>query len=221
MDLQTAFDRGFEAVKKYIDDELGTLTARLAELEARPIGPEGPPGPPGSPGAAGEQGPQGLPGPMGERGQQGPDGERGPPGAQGQPGDRGEKGDAGRDGRDAADLALLRGFIVEQVAAEIAEIFKAASFTSADGGRTLNAALGGTSHEIKTRIPLDVGVWTEERGYVAGDTVSHGGSLFIAQIATTAKPGKSDDWRLAVKRGADGRDYRPEDKRAPEPVRLR
>jgi hypothetical protein len=45
--------------------------------------------------------------------------------------------------------------------------------------------------------------------------------LFIAQVATTAKPGKSDDWRLAVKRGADGRDWRPEDKRALEPVRLK
>jgi hypothetical protein len=45
--------------------------------------------------------------------------------------------------------------------------------------------------------------------------------MFIAQVATTAKPGKSDDWRLAVKRGADGRDYRPEDKRVSEPVRFK
>jgi hypothetical protein len=249
MDLQTAFDRGFEAVKAYVDAELGMLTARLAVLEARPVekgepgpagdggaegpqgqqglpgpqglaGPEGPPGPPGSPGAAGEPGPQGLLGAPGERGQQGPAGESGPSGAQGQPGDTGEKGDAGRDGRDAADLTLLRSYIVEQVAAEIADVFAKASFTSADGGRTLNAALGGKDHEIKTGIPLDAGVWTE-REYAAGDTVSHGGSLFIAQVATTAKPGKSDDWRLAVKRGADGRDWRPEDKRALEPVRLK
>ncbi len=237
-------------VIEMINGAVAPLVARLAVLEARPIekgdagpqgqdgqpgpqgqqglpgpqgelGPEGPPGAPGSPGAAGEPGPQGLPGPVGERGQQGPAGERGPPGAQGQPGDRGEKGDPGRDGRDAADLALLRSYIVERVAAEISDVFKASSFTSADGGRTLNAALGGTSHEIKTEIPLDAGVWTE-RAYVAGDTVSHGGSMFIAQVATTAKPGKSDDWRLAVKRGADGRDYRPEqDKRAPEPVRFK
>jgi hypothetical protein len=57
---------------------------------------------------------------------------------------------------------------------------------------------------------------------VAGDAVSHGGSLFIAQGDTNAKPGKSDDWRLAVKRGADGRDWRPEpDKRTTEPVRFK
>ena len=208
-------------VREAIADALAPFTARLVELEARPIGLEGPSGPPGNPGAVGEPGPQGLPGPPGERGQQGPDGERGPAGAQGQPGDRGEKGEPGRDGRDAADLTLLRGFIVEQVAAEVSDIFAKGSMTSPDFGRTWNAAFGGKDHEIKTGIPLDAGVWTEERGYVAGDTVSHGGSLFIAQNATTAKPGKSDDWRLAVKRGADGRDYRPEDKRAPEPVRFK
>jgi hypothetical protein len=183
-------------------------------------GPEGPPGPSGSPGAAGEQGQQGLPGPIGERGQQGHDGERGPPGAQGQPGDRGEKGEPGRDGRDAADLTLLRSYIVEQVAAEIADVFEKASFTSADGGRTLNAALGGKDHEIKTAIPLDAGGWSE-RAYGAGDCVSLKGQLYIAQKSTTDRPGKSDDWRLAVRCGADGRDWRPEDKRALEPVRLK
>jgi hypothetical protein len=217
MDLQTAFDRGFEAVKKYIDAELGMLTARLAELEARPI-EKGDPGEKGPQGEKGTDGPVGPPGPVGSMGDCGV---QGPQGLPGPTGDRGEKGYPGRDGRDAADLALLRSYIVEQVAEEIAGVFKASSFTSTDGGRTLNAALGGTSHEIKTGIPLDAGVWTEERGYVAGDTVSHGGSMFIAQIATTAKPGKSDDWRLAVKRGADGRDYRPEDKRAVEPVRFK
>jgi collagen type III alpha len=218
MDLQTAFDRGFEAVKKYIDDELGMLTARLVELEARPIGLEGPSGPPGNPGAVGEPGPQGLPGPPGERGQQGPAGESGPSGAQGQPG---EKGEPGRDGRDAADLTLLRNYIVEQVAAEIAEIFKAASFTSADGGRTLNAALGGKDHEIKTAIPIHVGLWKENTAYFAGDGVTHGGQFFIAQADTTAKPLTSNQWQLVVQRGRDGRDYRPEDKRAPEPVRFK
>jgi collagen triple helix repeat protein len=220
MDLQTAFDRGFEAVKKYIDNELGMLTARLVELEARPIAPEGPPGPPGSPGAVGEPGPQGLPGPPGERGQQGPAGESGPPGSQGQPGDRGEKGEPGRDGRDAADLALLRSYIVEQVAAEISDVFAKASMTSPDFGRTWNVALGGKDHEIKTAIPLDAGGWSE-RPYARGDCVSLKGQIYIAQKATTDRPGKSDDWRLAVRCGADGRDYRPEDKRAPEPVRFK
>lgn len=33
-DLQTAFDRGFDAVKAYVDDALGRLAMRLADLEA-------------------------------------------------------------------------------------------------------------------------------------------------------------------------------------------
>ena len=53
---------------------------------------------------------------------------------------------------------------------------------------------------------LDAGVWKEGAAYSRGDGVTLGGSFFIAQADTTAKPGKSDDWRLAVKRGTDGRD---------------
>ena len=33
MDLQAAFDAGFEAVKAYIDAEVGKIAARLAALE--------------------------------------------------------------------------------------------------------------------------------------------------------------------------------------------
>jgi collagen triple helix repeat protein len=237
-------------VIEMINGAVAPLVARLAVLEARPIekgeagpqgqdgppgtqgpqglpgppgmaGPEGPPGAPGSPGAAGEPGPQGLPGGPGERGERGPEGERGPSGVQGDPGGKGEKGEPGRDGRDAADLALLRGFIVEQVAAEISEIFKAASLTSPDFGRTLSATLGGKTHEIKTAIPIHVGLWKENTAYLAGDGVTHGGQFFIAQGDTTAKPLASTQWQLVVQRGRDGRDYRPEDKRAPEPVRFK
>ena len=57
--------------------------------------------------------------------------------------------------------------------------------------------------------------------YQRGDGVTLGGSFFIAQADTTAKPGKSDEWRLAVKRGADGRDLRADEKRPPEPVRFK
>jgi hypothetical protein len=186
MDLQTAFDRGFEAVKAYLDGELGVMAARLAALEARSI----------------EKGDAGPPGPVGDRGPSG------------------EKGETGRDGRDAADLVLLYSHINEQVSVVVANVLKAITITSPDSGRTLHAAVGDKVHEIRTGIPLYAGVWTE-RTYAAGDSVSHGGSSWIAQAETSAKPGKSDDWRLAVKRGGDGRDYRPDDKRAPEPVRFK
>jgi len=211
-DLQTAFDHGFEAVKAYLDAELGLMAARLAVLEARPVekGEKGEPGERGAEGLQGQAGPPGLEGPVG------PKGDAGDLGPRGMPGDKGEKGDMGRDGRDAADLLLLRNDIKEHVTAS----FGAVSVTTPDGGRTLCWSLGGKVCEIKTAIPLDAGVWKDGTAYVPGDTVSHGGSLHIAKVETTAKPG-TDDWRLSVKRGADGRDWRPEEKRVPEPVKFR
>jgi len=141
----------------------------------------------------------------------GPEGKPGPAGKDGKPGQKGEPG------RNAADLMLLQQYIDERVERTI----KAASITTPDGGRTLRWAMGETGHEIKTAIILDAGVWKEGAGYVAGDAVSHGGSLFIAQAETTERPGKSDQWRLAVKRGNDGRDARSEEKRQPDLVRLK
>ncbi len=52
------------------------------------------------------------------------------------------------------------------------------------------------------------GVWqpgTHDRGAV----VTMAGSLWLCFRTTTAKPGAGDDWRLIVKRGADGKDLRP------------
>ena len=42
-----------------------------------------------------------------------------------------------------------------------------------------------------------------------GAVVTMGGSLWLCFRATTAKPGAGDDWRLIVKRGADGKDAVP------------
>ena len=142
----------------------------------------------------------------------GPKGEPGPEGKRGLQGERGVKGETGRN---AADLALLQ----EHIDQRFERMFKAASVTTVDGGRTLRWAIGETVHEIKTAIVLDAGVWKEGTAYVAGDGVTMGGSFFIAQADTSAKPGKSDEWRLAVKRGTDGRDARTE--RALEPVRFK
>jgi hypothetical protein len=36
--------------------------------------------------------------------------------------------------------------------------------------------------------------------------VTFGGQWYIAQTKTKAKPGESPDWRLAVRRGRDGKD---------------
>ena len=169
------------------------------------------------PGPPGETGPEGRPGAKGEAGEKGEKGERGEAGAMGPAGKEGERGAKGEPGRPAADLGFLQNYVIEQVGRAI----KTASVTTPDGGRTLRWTIGDIVHEIKTAIVLDAGVWKEGASYAAGDGVTLGGSFFIAQRDTTAKPGKSDDWRLAVKRGNDGKDYRAEEKRSLEPVRFK
>jgi len=144
----------------------------------------------------------------------GPRGERGPPGEIGIKGERGPKGEPGRN---ASDLTHLQEYVIEQ----IDRILKTGKLTTPDGGRTLCWAIGDAVHEIKTAIVLDAGVWKDSTTYVSGDGVTLGGSFFIAQTTTTAKPGKSDEWRLAVKRGSDGRDARSDEKRAAEIVRFK
>lgn len=166
------------------------------------------PGPPGTTGLQGERGEKG------ERGEPGNPGAIGSPGIDGKNGERGEKGEPGRN---ASDLTFLQDYATEQVG----RAFKTASVTTPDGGRTLRLAIGDTVHEIKTALVLDAGVWKEGATYAAGDGVTLGGSFFIAQAETAAKPGKSDDWRLAVKRGSDGRDARTDEKRVLEPLRLK
>jgi Collagen triple helix repeat (20 copies) len=172
------------------------------------------PGPPGDTGPEGKRGLQGERGEKGERGEAGKSGATGAPGIDGKNGERGQKGEPGRN---ASDLTYLEDRVVEQVGRAL----KTATFTTPDGGRTLRWAVGEAVHEIKTAIVLDAGVWREGKDYAGGDGVTLGGSFFIAQTDTTAKPGASDDWRLAVKRGSDGRDYRPEQERALKPVKFK
>jgi integrin beta 3 len=172
---------------------------------------------PGPPGETGPEGKRGLPGDIGQKGERGEPGKQGgigPPGIDGKNGERGIKGEAGRN---ASDLIFLQEYIAEQVE----RTFKTAKFTTSDGGRTLRWMIGDMVHEIKTAIVLDAGVWKEGTSYAAGDGVTLGGSFFIAQAMTTAKPGKSDEWRLAVKRGTDGRDARADEKRILEPIRFK
>jgi Collagen triple helix repeat (20 copies) len=172
------------------------------------------PGPQGETGPEGKRGEKGDAGEKGERGEPGAQGTTGPAGSDGKDGIPGQKGEPGRN---AADLTYLQDYATEQVARAL----KTATVTTPDGGRTLRLAIGDIVHEIKTAIVLDAGVWKEGTNYVQGDAVTLGGSLFIAQTETTAKPSKSDDWRLAVQRGKDGNNYRPDEKRSAEPIRFK
>ena len=73
--------------------------------------------------------------------------------------------------------------------------------------RDITIKLGDVERTIRLDTILDRGVW-EQRAYEKGDAVSYGGSLWIAQQNTEDAPGTSKAWRLAVKRGRDGKDLR-------------
>jgi hypothetical protein len=51
------------------------------------------------------------------------------------------------------------------------------------------------------------GVWRDGEVYPPGVFVTSRGSLWHANAETTASPGTSSDWSLAVKRGRDGRSH--------------
>jgi hypothetical protein len=58
---------------------------------------------------------------------------------------------------------------------------------------------------IRLNHPIYRGIW-KEGAFKKGDSVTFGGSLFIAKRDTNSKPETDDSWQLAVKRGRDGRD---------------
>jgi Collagen triple helix repeat (20 copies) len=158
------------------------------------------PGPPGEIGPEGKRGLRGETGEKGDRGEQGKQGPMGPAGTDGKDGERGAKGEPGRN---AADLTFLQEYVDQR----LERMIEATTVTTPDGGRTLLWSLGGRKlREVKTALVLDAGIWTEGAVYSAGDGVTQGGSFWIAQTTTSVKPGTSEEWRLAVKRGNDGRD---------------
>jgi hypothetical protein len=74
------------------------------------------------------------------------------------------------------------------------------------GNVKLTFASGAKVKEFDIRLPviIDQGVYREGNEYLKGSGVTLGGSFFIAQVDNPkSKPGVSDDWRLAVKKGRD------------------
>jgi len=76
--------------------------------------------------------------------------------------------------------------------------------------RTITLSLGAgedkRSQSITFPVILDRGLFKEAQRYEKGDGVTWGGSFWIAQKDDPiGKPGESDDWRLAVKKGRDAK----------------
>lgn len=222
--LQAAFDCGFEAVKQYVDAELGAMSTRIEAIEAKgadnAIPQKAEPGPRGEPGETGPQGESGA------EGAQGPQGERGEQGGSGQ---RGEPGERGREGAGIACAAITRegelmltltdgavltpgrvdgrdGLSIEDLSIEY------------DGERTMTLVFsrGERRKEIPVTFPAMIyrGVFETGRSYARGDTVTRNGSMYHCNVAATAaQPGDgSADWTLTVKHGRDGRSGRDGDK---------
>lgn len=105
----------------------------------------------------------------------------------------GEKGADGRDGKDGLGFDDLS--------------------VGHDGEREiiLRFARGDQVKEFTLSLPvvLDRGVWVDGKpgGYAKGDGVTWAGSFWISQKeGNTDKPDGGDGWRLAVKRGRDGKE---------------
>jgi integrin beta 3 len=183
VDMHKLADTVFISVKSYVSAALQPLSDRIKALEDRELvpGPAGVAGEKGMDGAPGRDGRDGLPGIQGERGEKGDTGLRGEKGLQG------ERGPQGEHGMGFDDLSVIydgeRGFTFKLMRGEQVKTF-----------------------DFTLPIVLDRGVYREENSYVKGDGVTSGGSYWIAQSDVLDKPGLPDSgWRLAVKKGRDGR----------------
>jgi hypothetical protein len=114
-------------------------------------------------------------------------------GKDGVPGEAGRDGKDGRDGRDGKDADMT--IAVELVRNEMARQIAALDKVKGDPGVSL----------------VDRGVYKTGETYQPMNVATFGGSLWIAQEETAAKPGESKAWRLAVKCGRDGRDADPKE----------
>lgn len=112
----------------------------------------------------------------------------------------GKDGDPGKDGRD--------GFGFEDI-----------DLLDTDEGVILRFMRSGDVKDFRLPIIVDRGVYKEGQTYRPGDGVTWGGSYWICQEETTDKPDSGKGFRLAVKKGRDGRDGVVKEAKPQEPVR--
>lgn len=166
----------------------------------------------------------------------GRDGKDGEPGPQGEAGPKGETGEKGAPGKDGADVVgAIRdadGHLILTLSNGLAkDVGRVVGHDGAkgadgkdgqdgvgfddmgvdfDGDRTVTLKWTRGEKTVKREIvfpvPLDRGVYSKGKDYQAGDGVTYGGSFWLAQEDTTDVPGSSKAWRLAIKKGRDGKD---------------
>jgi hypothetical protein len=107
--------------------------------------------------------------------------------------DRLEKPKDGKDGAPGRDALSVEDFDV----------------ALSDDERTLTVSLKAgervVSKSVRLSHPVHRGVYQAGKAYQKGDCVTFGGSTWSATRDTDAKPETDDSWKLAVKRGRDGK----------------
>lgn len=202
----------------------------------------------GQKGDTGAQGEKGDIGPAGPAGETGAAGERGERGEKGEPG---AVGPAGADGKSVTVDDILPMFEAAfakwalEVERRAMDMFQRKSDSmpvpkdgvdglgiedmrvehDGDGNVKIRFDRGDIHKEFAIRLPRlkDRGVYRETETYREGDGVSYGGSLWLAQKDNPeGKPGTPDvGWRLAVKAGRDGRDFRLDEPKATPQINLK
>lgn len=150
-------------------------TRTVTEPIASQAGRDGKDGIDGKDGRDGKDGAVGEAGARGADGIAGANGKDGRDGVDGKAGAQGEKGERGADGIATREEIMA---IVEERAADI---------------------------NVRTFADVYQGVYEPNKLYARGVLATWGGSLWLALAETQAKPGESPNWKLVVKKGADGR----------------
>lgn len=73
--------------------------------------------------------------------------------------------------------------------------------------RELTITVGDSKKTIRIDSLIYRGVWAQG-SFEKGDCVTYDGSLWVAQKETNEAPATCQDWKLAVKRGRNGKDLR-------------
>lgn len=220
-----------EAENKALADRIAALETR--ELVLPEKGDPGEPGEAGQPGDKGDPGEVDMDA-VKQLIEQAvaalPPAEKGEPGEPGMPG---EKGEPGADGIGIVDALIDQdkklvltwadgrtkavGIVVGNDGSNGSDGKDGETFTlddlvfdQYDDLRTfkLGFVKGEVNHTFEFKLPgfVDKGVWREDGEYEKGDSVSWAGSLWMAQKDAPGKPDTADGgWRLAVKRGRDGK----------------
>lgn len=140
----------------------------------------------------------GEPGPKGDKGDRGEKGDKGDSGERGEKGDPGIDGKDGRDGVDGKDGS-------NGIDGKDGE--PGLPGEKGEKGETGEKGEKGEAGIISAEALADAykGVWSEGE-YQRGQTVTWGGSLWLAKETNSEKPGdNNDNWQLIVKRGRDGK----------------